>query len=163
MIGASACLIGENCTYSGSNNLAKGLKTLYDKGKIVCVCPEVMGGLPTPRSPAEIQSQDPLLIMNQDQEDVTSAYVLGAQKALTVFLENDVRVAVLKFRSPSCGHDGVYDGTFSHTLVAGQGVFAKMCEDHGIQVFDELHLDEFLKYIGKEDEYGTYFKDSTSI
>ena len=82
---------------------------------------------------------------------------------MSIFIAHDVKVAILKFRSPSCGCDGIYDGTFSHTLIDGQGVFAKMCEEHGIKVFHEKQIEEFLKYIGKEDEYGTYFKDSTSI
>lgn len=163
MIGASACLIGENCTYSGMNNLVLGLQKLYQENKIICVCPEVLGGLPTPRPPAEILSQEPFSIFNNQDQDVTAEYMTGAQKALNTFLENDVKVAILKFRSPSCGNKGVYDGTFSHVLIDGQGVFAKMCEEHGIRVFNENQITEFLKYIGKEEEYGTYFKDSTGI
>ena len=163
MIGVSACLIGENCTYSGKNNLVLGLKRLYELGEVVCVCPEVMGGLSTPRNPAEIQSVEPLLITTNQQVDVTKEYLEGAKKAMSIFIAHDVKVAILKFRSPSCGCDGIYDGTFSHTLIDGQGVFAKMCEEHGIKVFREKQIEEFLKYRGKEDEYGTYFKDSTSI
>ncbi len=163
MIGVSACLLGYNCTYKQSNHLINGLKMLYDQGKVVCVCPEVLGGLTIPRSPAEIQCMNPLQIINQDEIDVTDAYLLGAKKALDFFIEHNVRVAVLKYRSPSCGNDGIYDGTFSHVLIDGQGVFAKKCEEHGIQVFNELQINEFLKYIGKEDDYGTYFKDSASF
>lgn len=163
MIGVSFCLVGENCTYSGSNNLVMGLKKLYNEHKVICACPEVLGGLSTPRLPAEIICQEPLKIQNNQGEDVTSAYLLGAKKALQIFLDNGVDVAVLKWRSPSCGNQGVYDGTFSHTLVEGQGVFAKMCEEHGIRVFNEKQVNELLKYLRKEDEYGTYFKDSTSI
>lgn len=162
-IGISTCLAGINCTYSGFNNLVDGLKRLYDEGKLVVACPEVLGGLSIPRHPAEIQSRDPLLIQTNHGEDVTDAYLNGAKKALDIFINNGVEVAILKYRSPSCGNDGVYDGTFSHTLIDGQGVFAKMLNDHGIKVFNEHQIDEFLKYIGKEEEYGTYFKDSTSI
>lgn len=162
-IGVSRCLIGECCTYSGSHNLIKGLKTLYDQGLLVEVCPEVLGGLPTPREPAEIIQKVPLLIQTSKQKDVTNEYLIGAKKALDLFIKNDVKVAILKFRSPSCGNQGVYDGTFHHILIDGQGVFAKLCEEHGIQVFNENQINEFLKYIGKEDVYGTYFKDSTSI
>lgn len=163
MIGASACLIGENCTYSGQNNGIEGLQKLYEQGFVIAVCPEVLGGLPTPRDPAEIQECDPLRIETNQHQDVTLEYTLGAKKALDIFLKNNVDVAILKFRSPSCGSDGIYDGTFTHTLIDGQGVFAKLCEEHGIQVFHEKQIQELLKYIGKEDEYGTYFKDSTSI
>lgn len=163
MIGVSFCLLGENCTYNGKNHLINELKFLYDQGIVVPVCPEVLGGLSIPRDPAEIISDDPLLIQTIHNQDVTNEYVLGAQKAIKLFLENNVKVAVLKFRSPSCGCDGIYDGTFSHTLVEGQGVFAKLCQQEGIKVFHENQIEEFLKYIRKDEEYGTYFKDSTSI
>lgn len=158
-IGVSQCLIGDCCTYSGKNNLVKGLKKMYDDGLVVVACPEVLGGLSTPRPPAEIISQNPLVIQNNQGVDVTNEYVVGARKALDIFLENNVEVAVLKFRSPSCGCDGIYDGTFSHRLVEGEGVFAKLLKEKGVQVFHENELDEFLKYIGKEEEYGKYFKD----
>lgn len=163
MIGVSRCLIGETCTYKGSHNLVKGFQKLYQQGKVIPVCPEVLGGLPIPRFPSEIISQNPLVIKNNHGEDVTKEYLDGANKAIQIFLDNHVDVAVLKYRSPSCGNDGVYDGTFSHHLIEGQGVFAKMCKQAGIQVFNENEIDKFLKYIGKEEEYGTYFKDSTSI
>lgn len=158
-IGVSQCLIGDCCTYSGKNNLVKGLKKMYDDGLVVAACPEVLGGLSTPRSPAEIISQNPLVIQNNQGGDVTNEYVLGAKKSLDIFLRNNVEVAVLKFRSPSCGCDGIYDGTFSHRLIEGEGVFAKLLKEKGVQVFHENQLDEFLKYIGKEEEYGKYFKD----
>lgn len=162
-IGVSSCLIGIKCTYSGSHNLIQGLKKLYDLGDVVEVCPEVFGGLSTPRDPAEIQSVTSLRVETCQHKDVTKEYVLGAKKALDVFIKNNVKVAILKFRSPSCGNQGIYDGTFTHRLIEGQGVFAKLCEEHGIKVFNENQLTEFLKYIGKEEEYGAYFKDSTSI
>lgn len=162
-IGISQCLVGCQCTYSASHNLVKLFKQMYDDGLAVVVCPEVLGGLPIPRAPAEIQQREPLRIYNNQGQDVTKEYVIGAKKALDIFLENDVKVAVLKFRSPSCGNDGVYDGTFSHRLIEGQGIFAEMLKKNGIQVFNENQINELLKYIGKEDDYGSYFKDSTSI
>lgn len=159
MIGASSCLVGMNCTYKGSNNLVKGLKTLYEMGEVICVCPEVSGGLSTPRSPAEIKSFEPLYIENFQGEDVTKQYVLGAKKSLEILKEKNIQAVILKFRSPSCGNQGVYDGTFTHTLIDGQGVFAKLCQENDIQVFNENQVTDLLKYIGKEDEYGAYFKD----
>jgi len=150
MIGVSYCLIGENCTYSGSNNFVEGLKKLFDLGEVICVCPEVLGGLSIPRPPAEIQATNPLKVENNLHQDVTNEYMFGAQKALEIFIENNVKVAILKFRSPSCGNQGIYDGTFTHRLIEGQGVFAKLCEDHGIKVFNEHQISEFLKYMGKE-------------
>lgn len=164
-IGISTCLAGVNCTYKGTHNFIKGLDKFiedYD-GQVIMACPEVLGGLSIPRPPAEIQCQNPLLIKNIQDGDVTNEYQRGACTALNIFLENHVDVALLKFRSPSCGNDGIYDGTFSHILIEGKGIFAKLLEDHGIKVFNENQIDEFLKYIGKEDVYGTYFKDQTSI
>lgn len=160
-IGISSCLAGIKCTYNGSDNLTKGLEKFIDEfdEQMIIVCPEVLGGLPIPRDPAEIQKRNPLLIQTNQGQNVTNEYVEGAKKALQIFLDHHVEVALLKFRSPSCGNDGVYDGNFSHTLVEGQGVFAQMLEENGIKVFNEKQIFEFLKYIGKEDEYGTYFKD----
>ncbi len=158
-IGISSCLVGIDCTYSGSNNLVRGLQKLYKEGKAVIACPEVLGGLSIPRDPAEIQSQNPLTITTIHNRDVTYEYQQGAQKALDIFIENDVSVAILKWRSPSCGNDGVYDGSFSHHLIDGQGVFAQMLAEHGIKVFNEKQISEFLAYIGENDEYKSYFQD----
>lgn len=120
-IGVSSCLVGINCTYNGSHNLISGLKKLYKDDKIIIACPEVLGGLSIPRDPAEIQGKEPFVIKTNKNQDVTYEYIKGANKALNIFLENDVKIAILKFRSPSCGNDGVYDGSFSHRLIEGQG------------------------------------------
>lgn len=159
MIGVSSCLVGVNCTYNGKNNLVNGLKKLYNQGKVVAICPEVLGGLLTPRDPAEIITLEPLFIQTVNGKDVTKEYQSGAKKALEILKKRDVQVVVLKFRSPSCGNEGIYDGTFSHTLVDGQGVFVQLLEQNGIKIFNEFQINEFLKYIGKEEDYGTYFKD----
>ncbi len=159
MIGVSSCLVGVNCTYNGKNNLVNGLKKLYNQGKVVAICPEVLGGLSTPRDPAEIITLEPLFIQTVNGKDVTKEYQSGAKKALEILKKRDVQVVVLKFRSPSCGNEGIYDGTFSHTLVDGQGVFVQLLEQNGIKIFNEFQINEFLKYIGKEEDYGTYFKD----
>lgn len=161
-IGVSSCLVGINCTYSGSHNLISGLKKLYKDDKIIIACPEVLGGLSIPRDPAEIQGKEPFVIKTNKNQDVTYEYIKGANKALNIFLENDVEIAILKFRSPSCGNDGVYDGSFSHHLIEGQGVFAQLLEEHGIKVFNEYQIDEFLKYI-KDDEYSQYFKNEEDL
>lgn len=160
-VGMSSCLAGKKCTYDGSDNFIKGIDKFIDcfKEHVIMVCPEVLGGLPIPRNPAEIQRRDSWLIQTNQGQDVTNEYIQGAKKALQIFLDNHVEVALLKFRSPSCGNDGVYDGHFSHILVEGQGVFAQLLEENGIKVFNERQIFEFLKYIGKEDEYGKYFKD----
>lgn len=163
MIGVSSCLLGKNCTYNADNHLIKELKVLHDQGLVIDVCPEVLGGLLIPRNPAEIITWHPLKIETINHQDVTLEYVTGAKKALEIFQKSHVDVAVLKFRSPSCGVDGVYDGTFSHQLIDGQGVFAQLLKASGIQVFSENQMNEFLNYIRKDENYGSYFKNSTSI
>ena len=162
-IGVSQCLLGVHCTYKGTSHPLELIIKMNEKDEIVPVCPEVLGGLSIPRDPAEIQSFDPLIVETINHQDVTQEYILGAKKAFDIFVENNIEVALLKYKSPSCGCDGIYDGTFQHHVIDGQGVFAKMCHEHGIKLFHENQIGEFLKYIGKEDDYGTYFKDSTSI
>lgn len=144
MIVVSRCLIGENCTYAGKNNLCQKVKELYDQGKVVPVCPEVLGGLSIPRTPCEIINGK---VIDQKGIDKTKEYQLGAEIALKKCLENDVKIAILKAKSPSCGKDLIYDGSFSHQLVEGNGIFVQMLKEHGIQVFTENEIDEVLKII----------------
>ena len=110
MIAVSRCLIGENCTYAGKNNLCKEIKELYDQGLVLPLCPEVLGGLPIPRTPCEVIGEK---VIDQKGIDRTKEYTQGAKIALDIFIKNDIHVAFLKSRSPSCGCDGIYDGTFS--------------------------------------------------
>ncbi|MCD8027582.1 MAG: DUF523 domain-containing protein [Erysipelotrichaceae bacterium] len=147
-IGISACLLGESCTYNATHHLVKDL-LLMDDVHFFKVCPEVLGGLTTPRDPCEIISTHPIQVISINGEDKTNAYIKGASKALQIFKNNDIKVALLKYRSPSCGNDGIYDGTFSHQLVQGQGVFASMCQKNNIKVFHEKQLNEFFDYIEK--------------
>ena len=162
-IGISQCLAGVCCTYKGTHNQVDIIKKMYDQGDVVSVCPEVLGGLPTPRCPSEIQAIQPLSVINQDGDNVTKEYLKGAYDALNIFLQEGVDVALLKARSPSCGKDEIYDGTFSHTIVHESGVFAKLCQEQGIKVFHEEELEELIKYIREDEFYGTYFKNETSV
>lgn len=134
MILISACLAGENCKYSGGNNEVPELKKLWEEGKAVLVCPEVMGGLSTPRIPCEIRNGR---VYNTEGEDKTENYVRGAEKALKICLENNCRIAVLKANSPSCGPDEIYDGTFTHTKIKGSGIFAAMLKEKSIPCISE--------------------------
>jgi uncharacterized protein YbbK (DUF523 family) len=134
MILISACLAGVNCKYSGGNNEVPELKKLWEEGKAVLVCPEVMGGLSTPRIPCEIRNGR---VYNTEGEDKTENYVRGAEKALKICLENNCRIAVLKANSPSCGPDEIYDGTFTHTKIKGSGIFAAMLKEKGIPCISE--------------------------
>ncbi len=146
MIGISACLKGEVTTYKGTHNYVDEVKFI-DPSLLVCVCPEVAGGLSIPRPPAEIVSTEPLTVINNIGEDVSEQYINGSLKCLEIFKKNNVKVALLKKNSPSCGNDGIYDGTFSHILKEGQGTFASLCTQSGIKVFNEKQIKEFFNYL----------------
>ncbi len=136
----SACLIGENVKYNGKNNLLDDIEELKKRYDLVPFCPEVEGGLPTPRPPSEIVCFEPLKLVNQKGEDVTECFVNGAKKCLEVCKSLDVEKAILKSNSPSCGKNRVYDGTFSGKLVALPGVTAKLLKENNIKVFDEKDM-----------------------
>lgn len=139
-IAVSACLLGRNCKYSGGNNRCdRLLKALSDRPdiEVVPVCPEVAGGLSTPRPPAEIVDGE---VVNNVGESVDAAYRSGitAEMArLTPAIESgELAAAVLQSRSPSCGVNQVYDGTFTGTLVSGQGLFARALAEAGVRLVD---------------------------
>lgn len=133
----SACLLGENCKYSGGNN--RNEKVLeYIKGhEVFPVCPEVMGGLPTPRVPAEIIGGK---VVNKDGVSVDREFRAGAQTALEIAKREQIDLAILQPRSPSCGAREIYDGTFSGRRIPGQGVFARMLCENGFRVVDAEEL-----------------------
>lgn len=120
----SACLVGENCKWDGTNNRNQDvldfMKKMEGKVKFYPVCPEQAGGLPTPRAASEIHMPDEA-VMNTKGEDVTAEFLLGADFALREAKKYDCTIAILKERSPSCGSNGIYDGTFSHKLREGMG------------------------------------------
>jgi uncharacterized protein YbbK (DUF523 family) len=134
MIGISRCLVGDNCTYRGDSNLVEELEELKKEGAIL-VCPEVLGGLPIPRDPAEIVSESPLKVMTVNGKDVTKEYVEGARKAVGHLLENNVDTVIVKSNSPSCGAGTIYDGTYSHTKIKGDGIFVRLLRKHDIHVY----------------------------
>ena len=139
----SGCLLGQKVRYDGKDSLQQNsrLDEWKNTGRIVSICPEMAGGLPTPRPPSEIVGDKVLTI---DGEDVTAQYLLGAQKALELAQKHNIRVAILKARSPSCGSKQVYDGTHSGKLIDGMGVTAALFIQHGIKVFDETEIDQAL-------------------
>ena len=138
----SACLLGENCKYSGGNNRNETvLRWLQSHGaQAVPVCPEVLGGLPVPRTPAEIA--DGGIVTTQDGRSVDAAFRRGAETALETAKREGVEFAILQPRSPSCGVRQVYDGTFTGTKVDGQGVFARLLLDSGFRVLEPEDLKE---------------------
>lgn len=127
----SACLLGENCKYSGGNNYDPAVAALAARYELIPVCPEQLGGLPTPRAPSERVGDR---VLTRDGTDVTDAFRLGAEKTLEIARINGVRRAVFRERSPSCGCGAVYDGTFSGTLVPGDGVAAALLRASGVEV-----------------------------
>lgn len=129
----SACLLGENCKYSGGNNLSEELVRSLKDMEVIPVCPEVMGGLPIPRKPGEIVDG---VVRNEDGTLVDAEYRRGAELALELAKNKDIKVAVLQSRSPSCGVGIIYDGTFSGVLIEGMGVAAGLLAENGIEVHD---------------------------
>ncbi len=130
----SACLIGLPCNYAGKSSHNQELYELVLKGEAIPVCPETMGGLPVPRVPAERVDDK---VINKEGIDVTLEFMLGADKTLEIALQNKVKEAILKSRSPSCGVGRIYDGTHSGTLIEGNGVTAELLMKHGIKVKNE--------------------------
>lgn len=133
----SACLLGENCKYNGSNNEnQKIINFLFDK-EVIPVCPEVMGGLTTPRLKSEIDFYDKNKVINEEGKDVSAYFYKGAQKAMKTALDSGASLAVVKEKSPSCGSKKIYNGKFSGELIDGSGVFTKLLKENGIKVLTE--------------------------
>ena len=143
----SACLAGCECRFDGSANTVATIAQMAEEGRAVLVCPEEDGGLPTPRPPAEIVGGDGAdvlagraRVVTRAGDDVTEVYVAGARIALQRAQQAGAAKAILKSRSPSCGRAQIYDGTFTRTLVEGDGVTAALLRAHGIEVVTETDL-----------------------
>ena len=127
----SACLIGLNCKYNGGNNENSKLVELMKEKDLVPICPEQLGGLKTPRVSAERKQEK---VITKEGVDVTKEYQKGAEEVLNLAKKLNIKKAILKSRSPSCGIDEIYDGTFSHTLIKRDGVAAELLKKNGIEV-----------------------------
>ena len=136
----SACLLGVRCNHTGRASPSAAVARLAEDHDLVPICPEVAGGLPIPRPAAELQPDGS--VRTQAGEDVTRFYRRGAASAVEVARRTGARRAVLKARSPSCGCHEVYDGTFTRTRVAGEGVAARVLRAAGIEVRSEEDLEE---------------------
>ena len=130
----SACLLGINCKYNGKNNKNEKILELLKDHNLIPVCPEILGGLPTPRIPSEIQNNK---VITKDGKDVTKEYEKGAKEALKIAKLYDCKVAILKEKSPSCGCGKIYDGTFSKTLVDGDGMTSRLLKENNIKIIGE--------------------------
>ncbi len=135
----SACLLGENCKYSGGNNKNDKVIALGKKHKLIPICPECFAQLPIPRPPAEIVGDK---VFNKLGEDITEQFKDGAEKALYVAEEAGCQTAVLKERSPSCGFGEIYDGSFTGKTIRGNGITAQLLYDNGITIYGESNVDK---------------------
>lgn len=133
----SACLAGENCKYNGGNNRSEKVMALMAENEVIAVCPERMGGLPTPRVPAEIRGD---MVIARDGRIVDREFRAGAALCLEIALREKPDLIVLQSRSPSCGVKQRYDGTFSGKLVDGPGVTAQLLVQNGFRVIDAEDL-----------------------
>ena len=137
----SACLLGVGCRYDGAGNQIPQLAELLKQHTCIPVCPEVLGGLPTPRPPAErIGSR----VVNREGEDVTPQFIRGAAEVLRLSDLYRCKAALLKERSPSCGCGQIYDGTFTKALVEGDGLTAEILKRNGIKVYGESQIEDLL-------------------
>ena len=135
----SACLLGESCRYDGKSKPCERVIALSDTYNLIPICPEVMGGLPTPRTPSEICGKQVLM---KDGHDVTENYNRGAGEALEIARENACTVAILKEKSPSCGSGLIHNGLFDGGLVPGDGIATQVLKKEGIRVLGESEITE---------------------
>ncbi|GAA0823769.1 DUF523 domain-containing protein [Colwellia asteriadis] len=144
----SACFLGKKVRYNGEvKSLSNQLITQWQQeGRLMAICPEVEGGLPVPRSPAEI-NRNSGKVFTCDGTDVSEAFYLGAQRALALCQQFNIRFALLKESSPSCGSATIYDGSFNGSKVEGAGVTTTLLRKHGIHVFSEKNLSELANLI----------------
>lgn len=137
VIAVSACLLGVNCRYDGGNKVLATITGLCKDYTLIPVCPEQLGGLTTPRPPAEIAGGQ---IITSEGKVVTEAFNRGAQETLALLQRLGVQRAILKNGSPSCGVNRIYDGSFNQQSIPGEGVTAKLLREHGIVVLSEEDL-----------------------
>ena len=137
----SACLIGQNCKYNGGNNKLRRLDELKNKYNLIPICPEELGGLPTPRNPSEICGEK---VISSVDDDVTDNFIKGAKIALKTAIENDCKIALLKERSPSCASNYIYDGNFCGKVIKGMGITAKLFKENNIKIYSEEQIKDLI-------------------
>ena len=139
----SACLLGENCKYSGGNNRCDTLCRYLEGHEVIRLCPEVMGGLPIPRTPIELVDG---IAVNKAGENVHREMMQGVERCLAMLRGEKIECVILQPRSPSCGVGRIYDGTFTGTLKDGNGLLAQKLTECGYPV---MTADAFLRKIGE--------------
>ena len=145
----SACLLGARVRYNGGHSLLSHpiIARWQREGRLVSVCPEVLGGLPTPRPPAEVQSRFPILVTANNGQDVTPQFLAGAEMTIEIARQHGCCCALMKANSPSCGNRTTYDGSFSGRLVNTPGITAHELIRGGIAVFNENELDLLIDFV----------------
>ena len=143
----SACLVGVACRYDGRDNAVTDVLQLSERYELIPVCPEQLGGLSTPRPPAERIGNE---VVTRDGARVTEAFARGADQACRLARLFGVSCALLKARSPSCGAGRIYDGSFSGRLIPGNGVTVHALEGMGIKVYDETQIDQLTEEMESE-------------
>ena len=137
----SACLLGDKVRYDGRGNYHPNIKYILENFDVIPFCPEVEGGLPTPRIPSEITNDE---VINKEGRNVTRQFSLGADKALTVIKYFNIKTAILKENSPSCGVHNIYNGKFQNKLIEGQGITTRALIEQGVKVISENEIEQFL-------------------
>ena len=143
----SACLMGVQCRYDGGGMRLEGLERLMDLCAVIPVCPEQLGGLPTPRTPSERVGDR---VMSREGRDMTDAFSRGARQACVLASLYGARLALLKTRSPSCGAGTIYDGSFTGRVVPGSGVTAQALAEMGVAVYTEENIETLFELLIKE-------------
>lgn len=133
----SACLAGRFCRYDGGSNPCPEVIRLVEAGKAFPACPEQLAGLPAPRPPCELRGGG---VWSRDGRDLSAAFATGAREALRLAREHGCTAAILKARSPSCGPDGIYDGSFTKRVIPGEGVWARALREAGFTITSEERL-----------------------
>ena len=137
----SACLIGDKVNYKGQGKYCPKVEELKEKYLLVPFCPEVEGGMSVPRIPSEIRGDR---VVQENENDVTKEFRLGANKALNLCKALNIKIAVLKENSPSCGTHQIHDGLFRDKLISGMGITAKLLKENGIEVYSENEIDKLI-------------------
>lgn len=144
----SSCLLGEKTRYDGNHNLidSKLFESIIKNNEIFSLCPELEGGLSTPRAAAEIKYQK---VLTKDKKDLSMEFKLGAEKTLEFCKKHEIKIVLLKSKSPSCGNGEIYNGDFTKTLVKKSGITAALLKSENIKVFNENELKDLDMLINK--------------
>ena len=137
-IAVSACLVGKNTKYDGTNNYNKAVMEYLKDKEYILICPEVTGGLPTPRIPSERVNDK---VINKENIDVTHNFIIGASKTLEELKKQNIELVIVKSKSPSCGYKQIYDGTFTGTIIEGNGVFAELAVKNSLKILTEKDIE----------------------